>query len=215
MLSPTPLVRRATHEDIPHLVRTLVRSFDRDPILRWFLREDERRVQALKMYFEITLREFTLPHGEVLTTEDRAGTALWVPPDRWKLGLSEQLSASSTIVRCVGLGKMVRTLRGLRQMEKHHPPRPHYYLALLGVDPEHQGRGYATALLRPVLERCDREGVGAYLESTTPENTARYQHFGFKVVSHLQLGHGAPPYPGMWREPTGARLHETKAPWRA
>ncbi len=37
-------------------------------------------------------------------------------------------------------------------------------LALVGgVDPDRQGAGYGTAMLRPMLERADREGFPAYL----------------------------------------------------
>ena len=33
---------------------------------------------------------------------------------------------------------------------------------VLGTDPDHQGRGLGSALMAPVLEHCDRDGVGAY-----------------------------------------------------
>ena len=54
----------------------------------------------------------------------------------------------------------------LTEMERRHPREPHHYLALIGTDPAHQGRGIGTALLEPVLARCDAEGLPAYLESS-------------------------------------------------
>ena len=36
------------------------------------------------------------------------------------------------------------------------------------MSPELQGRGIGSALMQPVLERCDRDGMPAYLEATTP-----------------------------------------------
>ena len=42
----------------------------------------------------------------------------------------------------------------------------------MGFEPEWQGRGLSTALLRPVLERCDDEKLPAYLEASSPRNRA-------------------------------------------
>ena len=46
-----------------------------------------------------------------------------------------------------------------------HPPEPHYYLEFLGTRRGQQSRGGGTAVLQPMLDRCDAEGVPAYLES--------------------------------------------------
>ncbi|MBS1844280.1 MAG: hypothetical protein JST53_07675 [Actinobacteria bacterium] len=39
-------------------------------------------------------------------------------------------------------------------------------MATVGTDPAAQGRGLGTAVLAPVLDECDRDGVGAFLESS-------------------------------------------------
>jgi GNAT superfamily N-acetyltransferase len=69
------------------------------------------------------------------------------------------------------------------------------------VTPAWQGRGYGTALLRPVLERCDADGVPAYLESSTPRGRALYDRNGFEVVEECRFAHDGPPVWRMWREP--------------
>ena len=71
----------------------------------------------------------------------------------------------------------------------------------IGVDPEHRGKGLGTALMQPVLERCDREGCGAYLENSNEVNTAYYERRGFKIVDEIDMAHGAPPLWPMWRDP--------------
>ena len=85
--------------------------------------------------------------------------------------------------------------------DKIHPREKHFYLQFLGVDPDHQGRGLGTALMRPVLERCDREGCGAYLENSNAVNTPYYKRMGFKVTGLIDMGNGAPALWPMWREP--------------
>jgi GNAT superfamily N-acetyltransferase len=63
-------------------------------------------------------------------------------------------------------------------MESSHFRHPHWYVAVLGTAPPHQGRGVGAALLALVLRRCDAEGIGAYLESTKPENVPWYERSG-------------------------------------
>ncbi len=55
----------------------------------------------------------------------------------------------------------------LTLLERKHIRKPHYYIPAIGVRPEFQGRGLGTALLRPTLERCDSEGLPAYLEASS------------------------------------------------
>ncbi len=85
-----------------------------------------------------------------------------------------------------------------RPLERQHPTEPHYYLAMLGTDPAHQGRGIGSALLAPVLERCDEEGLPAYLESSKESNIAFYARHRFDLTKPFQLK-GGPTMYFMWR----------------
>ena len=60
----------------------------------------------------------------------------------------------------------VRSADGTVLFEKKHPTQPHWYLGILGTDTVHQGKGVGSALMQPILERCDAEGLPAYLESS-------------------------------------------------
>ena len=79
-------------------------------------------------------------------------------------------------------------------MSRHHLREPHWYLAVLGTDPEAQRMGLASAVLAPVLERCDREGMPAYLESSKAANIPFYNKHGFEVVDELCVPGG----PSLW-----------------
>jgi GNAT superfamily N-acetyltransferase len=69
------------------------------------------------------------------------------------------------------------------------------------VDPERQGRGIGSAMMFPVLSRCDAEGVPAYLEASSPRNRGLYERHGFEVSEEFEIGPGAPPLWRMWRSP--------------
>lgn len=74
-----------------------------------------------------------------------------------------------------------RILRALAAAESDHPVEPRYYLPVAGAEPQWQGRGLGTALMRPVLERCDDEQLPAYLEATSPRNRALHERRRFQV----------------------------------
>ena len=71
---------------------------------------------------------------------------------------------------------------------------------MLGTEPEQQGGGIGSALLDPVLRRCDSDGVAAYLESSKECNVDFYLRHGFTVTDCVDLP-GGPPLWFMWREP--------------
>ena len=134
------------------------------------------------------------------TTEDVVGGALWVPPGNWRLGIVAQLTLLPGMLRVFGRG-LARAQRGLAVMEEGHPRTAHYYLDSLGVVPECQGRGIGSALMGPVLERCDAERMPAYLNAGSMRSRDLYARHGFEVTEEFALPDGGPPLWRMWREP--------------
>jgi N-acetylglutamate synthase-like GNAT family acetyltransferase len=81
-----------------------------------------------------------------------------------------------------------------------HPHDPCAYLQFVGVRAELQGRGTGSAVMAPMLAECDRDGIAAFLVSTSPRSRTLYERHGFRVVDELGVS-DAPPMWAMWREP--------------
>jgi GNAT superfamily N-acetyltransferase len=194
-----PPPRRATPEDVPELARMLARAFLDDPVAMWSCRPDHLRPRVLERFNALRLRQL-LGEREVWTTPELSTAALWAPPKRWKttpgqdLALARIMLHPRLIVRAPLIGA------GLMGLERKHPHAPpHWYLGVLGTDPVAQGQGLGSAVLGPVLEQCDADGVGAYLESSKERNIAFYARHGFRVTAELRLPRG-PKMWAMWRE---------------
>jgi ribosomal protein S18 acetylase RimI-like enzyme len=194
-------IRQVTEADVPRVVEALARSFYDDPFWSWVYRDDSRRMRQLERGFDVFLRRVYLPLGECYTTDSPVGGALWMPPGTWHLSALQQLRLLPAMVGFAGR-EFPRVMRVISAVESKHPHDPHYYLPFLGVGPEWQGRGFGAALMRPVLARCDAEGLPAYLEATTPRNRALYERNGFGVVGEITVK-GSPPLWSMRREPQG------------
>jgi len=196
-------VRRITERDVDELARVLARAFEDDPLSGYMFPRDRARLRRLRRFFRLQLNSVFLPRGEAYTTDAIEGGALWIPPVRGR----PQVSDIVTQLRLVALvGRRIPAAgRLIALLESHHPRSQHYYLGTLGTEPARQGHGVGSALLAPVLQRCDAEGIPAYLESSKEKNVPFYARHGFVVTEELQVPSGGPRLWLMWREPRDPR----------
>jgi GNAT superfamily N-acetyltransferase len=197
-------VRPATEADRPEIIGVLARAFYDDPIMSWLCPDDSRRLRQLERLFGFFDDKVWRGHDLAFTTGRLAGAAIWLPPDAWHLGPLQQIRMLPGMVRRAGLSTFGRLFRTLNLMESEHPREHHYYLPIIGVDPAWQGRGLGTALLRAMTERCDREGMPAYLEASSPRSRVCYERSGFEATGELTPPPDGPPLWPMWRKPVGA-----------
>ncbi len=188
------MIRTVAPADVPVLAGALARAFDDDPMGLFAHPVAWARPPRLAFWFAGRLRAL-VPDELCFCDEDRTGAALWAAPDRWEVGAREMLRARRLVNR-----RTPQLLTGLRRIDARHPREPHYYLSVLGVEPRGQRRGLGSRLLAPMLERCDREGVPAYLESSKEANLAFYGRHGFRVTGEVRVP-GGPTLWLMWREP--------------
>jgi ribosomal protein S18 acetylase RimI-like enzyme len=198
--SVAPPVRQAGAEDVPALAGMLARSFFDDPVAMWACRSVPLRPRMLERFHATRLRQL-LAAGEVWTTSELSSVALWATPARWRSTPREDAALLRGLLHPRLVPRLPLVAGGLLGIERRHPTRPaHWYLAVLGTDPPAQGQGLGSSVLEPVLESCDRDGVGAYLESSKERNIDFYARHGFRVTRELRLPRG-PTMWAMWRNP--------------
>jgi ribosomal protein S18 acetylase RimI-like enzyme len=195
-------VRRATGADLPAVVETLTAAFFDDPFFVWRFPDPRRRRQLLPLFFEITV-DLNHPHDEIYTADPvPAAAAVWIPPGRQPVGeAAEEMLAAYTEA---AEETAERLLTALSLMAEVHPTQPHAYLFLLGTRPRWQNQGLGSALLRELLERCDRDRIPSYLNASSAASRRLYRRHGFEVTGEIVLPDGPSLWP-MWREPSPAR----------
>jgi GNAT superfamily N-acetyltransferase len=196
-------MRRASARDLPALAGMLARAFMDDPVASWSCGPERLRPAVLERFQAARLKQL-LSHEEVWSSEDLDCAALWAPPGHAHTTPRQDIE----LARCLAHPRLVWRLplvaKGLLEIQRNHPTHePHWYLAVLGTDPSAQGRGLGSAALAPVLERCDADGVAAYLESSKERNIDFYARHGFRVTGELRLPRGPSLWP-MWRDPRPA-----------
>ncbi|MFF8017485.1 GNAT family N-acetyltransferase [Streptomyces sp. NPDC007929] len=196
-------IRTAVEGDRELIVRLLDEAFQDDPVSGWVFPEvADRRAKHPALMAAFT--DIVLAAGRIDVTEDGSACALWFSvladegqgdgdtgDDDGPAPVREAVDPDNERIETIG-----------RLTAAVHPAgRAHEYLWMIGVAPGRQGEGLGTALIEAVLDRCDREGLPAYLEASNARSRKLYERLGFELAgSVLDLPDGPAMWP-MWREP--------------
>jgi ribosomal protein S18 acetylase RimI-like enzyme len=164
----------------------LSRAFLNDPLNVYMLPDERDRRRLCPAHFAAFVR-YGLLAGHVFTTEGSLeGVAVWFPPGRVEMqpDLMDQagISELSSLLGAEAFGRILGFLEYLEPLHKRDVQPPHWYLLLIGVEPQRQSAGIGSTLLRTVLAQADAEQVPCYLETTQPTNVPFYRKHGFEIV---------------------------------
>jgi ribosomal protein S18 acetylase RimI-like enzyme len=185
-------MRPITAADVPKVAGVIADAFADDPFWAWLFPGAERALVVRSWIRQLHVAY--LPKGHSYANDDISGAALWAPPGKWQLSVSQQLRLAPSYLRLLGPAPMRTASRAFGVIEGGHPDEPHWYLSVLGVAPSHQRRGVGRSLIEPILERADRERALTSLETFKAENVPYYERFGFEVTKEDRIPDG----PQMW-----------------
>ncbi|MBY8877497.1 GNAT family N-acetyltransferase [Actinacidiphila acidipaludis] len=204
-------IRRAGAEDRDAVAKLLDEVFHHDPVSSWVFPDPEHRrtshIRLMGAFLDNALAE-----GYVDVTEDGSACALWLSVPAHEDGEAghgesgdEADGDGPAEFRELVDPANERVEQIARLMEAAHPgDRPHEYLMLIAVSEEVRSQGVGAALIESVLERCDREGLAAYLEASSMRSRGLYERLGFVFMGRtVDLPDGPHMWP-MWRDPRPA-----------
>ncbi|MGA4851249.1 GNAT family N-acetyltransferase [Streptomyces sp. G5(2025)] len=193
-------IRRAGEGDRADVVRLLDEAFMWDPVSTWVFPGEEHRRRRhgalMGAFFDLALGE-----GYIDITEDGAAAALWWSVPVAAAETDAEVDGPAMLRQAVDPENERVEVIGRLTDAAHPTDRPHEYLHMIAVRPDRQGEGLGTALIAAVLERCDEEGLHAYLEASSARSRVLYERLGFTGAgAPLDLPDGPRMWP-MWREP--------------
>ena len=187
LAEPVPLSK----DDIDAAAGVLVRSFADDPGLLFVLPEAEERSRLVPTLARTVLHYALLCGAPLVTSGDIRGAALWFPPNAPPPTAAQLevtgISAAPGLLGPSAFGRLNRLLDHVDAFHPLHAPDPHWYLAMLGVDPIWQRIGIGEALMGPVFAAADRDGLCCYLEAPTASNADYYGRRGFDVIAETDI----------------------------
>lgn len=185
-----PRVRHVADAEQARAVSVQVMAFSRDPVMRWLYPEAADYLQGFPDFAE-AFGGGSFGHSTAHVAGDFGGVAMWLPPGAEVDGDA----VGAALNKSVDAERLPSVFEMLEEMGRYHIEEDHWYLAMVGVDPSHQGKGLGSSLLSFALSKCDEAGLPAYLESSNPANVPLYERHGFRVLGTIQVGDSPPVFP--------------------
>ncbi|KAJ7116439.1 hypothetical protein C8R44DRAFT_792542 [Mycena epipterygia] len=213
-----PYVREVRRSDFEEISAFEARAFADDPEMNWFgglstaIAEEAppqsaRSLENLRIFLDSVNRGVDIVGGRVtvvaipqeMDSEKLVAFAAWVPPHKVIEGTLTSIRSKAyrsvlawgfsllwraTVVFKPTIGAIVK--KALKSKGYHETD--HYRLEITATDPEYQGKGYSTMLMKEGFGPCNSKPIT--LEATTAHSRDIYAHQGFEVVETLTLGRG-------------------------
>ncbi len=98
-------------------------------------------------------------------------------------------SSEEELATSIGEQALIRIEAYSNLKKANKPPSPHFYINILAVHPQSQGKGIGRALLAKVHQMSEEDPIssGVALDTQSQENADYYQRFGYDIFSTAEL----------------------------
>lgn len=183
------ILYKLTEKDIDRGVDVLARAFGEYSIFGYIM-GDKSTPENVKLFTRFMLKHAILYAKAYATSENLEGIILFSDYSRYKFGLVRSIRSGVLPLMQVGneVGRRFSAFdHATKKIHKRCIKQDHQYVILIGVDPEHQGKGYGTKLMEYVLTLAKEKEMACYLETHGDKNLNFYTKLGFKKVSEDML----------------------------
>ncbi|SEP11874.1 Acetyltransferase (GNAT) family protein [Mucilaginibacter sp. OK283] len=167
----------------------LYQALEADPfyiaLLRFIPGNDEKQ-DALIKYLDYSMYEAKEYGLLFIRGEHRYGAAIWSKPLNADVELAKHQYKKEFLKTNLGndaldtylqiTNFMSSNLKGLISDDA-------WYLSIVGIKPEFQGKGLGAQLINEVLKETDKLGLPTYLETFTPRNISFYNRLGYQAAA--------------------------------
>jgi len=138
--------------------------------------------EAMLRYMDYSMKE-ARTHGELHLLENQNhGASIWSKPVDTALGQQMSKAKKQFLQDHLGrksLDTYCQIVNFMSDKSKEVVSKTYWYLSILGISPDFQGKGLGMDLVLPVIEKIDKVEAAAYLETFTPKNFGFYKRLGF------------------------------------
>jgi len=179
---------KAKLDDKANVVDILSRSFEDNQSVNFIIRQDKNRTKRIRALMDYSY-EVCSQFGDVWLSDDRQACALLLYPHLKRTTLKSIWLDIKLILQAIGLDSIQKAMNRETRIKKLHPPTKMAYLWFIGVQPEHQGQGIGSKLMKEIISNSDSKVLPIYLETSTLKNLPWYEKFGFQIYGQLDFGY--------------------------
>lgn len=184
-------ITTASSADLDEAVGCLAAAFAHDPITGYLLQIGQGYRERVSQFFSLLMRARIALGMPVFVARGNAGISgasmgySTVHPE-WPRSLTEEWERFEKSIP--GFSDRMASYDSVAARFK--PSAPHYYLGVIGTEPNLHGRGIGTQLLESfcAVSANDPKSSGVYLETAQETNLRFYERSGFAEIGRGTLG---------------------------
>jgi GNAT superfamily N-acetyltransferase len=199
---------RVQTKDVDKAGAVLMDAFQKDPL--WIKVFRDISVLTKDSFFGSSVR-YGYKYGSAYAPSEKLeGVAVWVREKFADMTLWRMLrTGAMKSLKDIGIIRGIRFYRKMapvfapieKDRKKNMKGRLYFYLMIIGVAPDYQGKGLGGKMLRALFEESETAGIPVYLETETETNVVLYEKLGFRVMKKIVLPVIDLPLWEMIREP--------------
>ena len=173
-------VTELDRETLKYYARMAAESFVDDPVHCYATKNVERRKRFV---YHFLLERLTSSNKSDVFYVDEEGRALCVWRDAHnEYTVLDFLKCPNWVFLCYYITSTFKTLMAYRYLDSKVFEKNTLIISPVFVDPQHQGRGIATEMIKKGIEEFVPQGYKIGLETQNPDNVGFYEKLGFKII---------------------------------
>lgn len=147
--------------------------------------DDDSAEEGMLRYLDYSIQE-AATYGELFIPKGQEyGISVWSKPIEMKLAQKKNRQKKDFINRHMGRNSLATYSDIVRFMSEKSAfliSDRYWYLSIVGVLPDYQGKGLGIKLVDNILQHTDDAKIPTYLETFTPRNMTFYNRLGYQVL---------------------------------
>lgn len=173
-------MRKFIEQDREKIINILVSSFEGNKSVDFVV---GKSAISRRILMEYSLAN-CLENGEVYLSDSGKSCVLIKYSDRKRKPFNLWIWDLKLALQGIGISRISKVLKRESTIEAVQPKEPFLYVWFIGVEPENQGKGEGSKLLKSVLDMAEEKKLPVCLETSTERNFKWYENFGFSVYAY-------------------------------
>ncbi|OYX13112.1 MAG: hypothetical protein B7Z16_16025 [Algoriphagus sp. 32-45-6] len=173
-------MRKFIEQDREKVITILVNSFEGNKSVDFVVGNS---ATSRRILMEYSLAN-CLENGEVYLSDSGKSCVLIKYSDRKRKPFNLWIWDLKLALQGIGISRISKVLKRESSIEAVQPKEPFLYVWFIGVEPENQGKGEGSKLLKSVLDMAEEKKLPVCLETSTERNFKWYENFGFSVYAY-------------------------------
>lgn len=177
--------------EVTNLAQSMSRTFFDDPMMVYIMPNADKRMRTCSWMFA-GLIQYCRRWGLVYTNENQTAASIWLKPGNTTMTplrtIRTNLWQMPFRLGWKGAFRFGQLGSAASKVHNRVVPGDHWYLLMLGVDPESQGQGAGSAAMEIGNSQAQKEGLPVYLETMTQSNADYYLKRGFEIGEEYVVG---------------------------